>query len=222
MHTVAAESDACELPSGVTGACRAGVCAAAIDEQSTSRRCHTVHTRFGDFEECAESHAQYRLSDEARTAAAQAIEARIREGVLYETRVSLVPLGDGGYNIIVFNLHDQGDVRGLVDPSFVAFEVGNYTAGSHWQSRVLQIWLSPYDEGWQISTQSGRRALSRGRAASGLGFLGVVNIRAFRTWLQQSFEHMSASPPSADGVERAVTVESAPSAPVEQSTPEPR
>jgi hypothetical protein len=85
-----------------------------------------------------------------------------------------------------------------VDPSFVAFEIGGFTQSSSWRSRLLQVWLTPYEDGWQISTEGGRHALRRGRAASMLGFLGVVNIQAFRRWLQEAFEHIERPPPRAE------------------------
>ncbi len=192
---LAPDGTECALSSGVAGVCAAGRCDMPVGDPEGGRRCRTLRTSFGSFEECSQSGLRFRLDPDELARESSRIEERIREGVLYDVFVTLVPLGDGGYNIVVFNRQDREHVQGLVDPSFVAFEVGNYTGRSRWRSRTLQIWLDPYSEGWQISTEGGRRALRRGRAASGLGFLGVVNIRAFRTWLQAAFEPMAAPAP---------------------------
>jgi len=182
----------CELASGLPGVCRVGSCVTAAPSEERVVTCRTINSRFGPYQDCSARGPRYQISAEGMVREATRIEDKIRDGVLYEVLVSLVPLSDGGYNILVFNRRPRDEVQGLVDPSFVAFEVGGYTSNSAWKSRELQIWLTPYAEGWQISTSGGRRALRRGRAASGLGFLGVVNIKAFRTWLQRAFRPMAA------------------------------
>lgn len=196
---VALDGTSCDIASGITGSCNAGHCVATVDETARHVRCRPAYTRRGTVEEsCSPTDTRYRMPTADLIAEAARVETRIREGVLYDVHVSLVPLADGGYNIVLFNRRSRDEVAGLVDPSFVAFEIGGFTQSSSWRSRLLQVWLTPYEDGWQISTEGGRHALRRGRAASMLGFLGVVNIQAFRRWLQEAFEHIERPPPRAE------------------------
>lgn len=149
---------------------------------------------FGPERECRRR-TRFALEPAELDAEAAKIQERIRDHVLYDVDVSLVPLADGGANIVVFNRRPRDDVRGLVDPSFVAFEVAGFTEQSDWKSRQLMIWLEPYVDGWQIPTSGGRRAVRRGRQASVLGALGVVEITSFRRWLQRTFSRIEAPPP---------------------------
>jgi hypothetical protein len=204
---LAPEGSDCLLSSGVPGTCVASKCEIPDTDVARSRKCRTVRTVFGSYEDCTTRAVRIRLSQEDLAAEAAKIEKKIADGVLYDVMVSLVPLADGGYNILVFNRRSRGTVQGLVDPSFVAFEVGGFTSRSRWRSRTLQIWLNPYSEGWQISTEGGRRALRRGRAASRLGFLGVVDVRAFRSWLQRAFEPIVAPAMDVSSVSPGVSTE---------------
>jgi hypothetical protein len=122
------------------------------------------------------------------------LEEDLARELRYDMKVALVPLPDGGYNILTFNRRPRTDVRGLCDPSFVAFNIASFTAGSHWKSRGLQIWIKPYEEGWYLSTAGSREAMRQGRAHSPLGWLGVVAVPAFRRWLEKSFKPLPQVP----------------------------
>lgn len=105
---------------------------------------------------------RYRLSDEQLAQESRRLEERIREKLSYNVLVSLIPIADGGYNVGVFNRRERTDVKGLVDPSFVAFTIVSFTERSNWKSRTLQIWGSSYAEGWAISTRGSRQAVDHG------------------------------------------------------------
>lgn len=70
--------------------------------------------------------------------------------------------------------------------------------GTHHIDRLFHlgtICLDPYNDGWQIRTAGGRKGVRRGRDASVLGALGVVDIKGFRTWLQRTFRSLTPPPP---------------------------
>ncbi len=184
----------CRLPSQLPGRCRNGTCTAGEIRTDRGERCQYVLGPYGVQEEC-KKRTRFALEPAEMEREAQKIARQIRDDVLYDVEVRLVPLADGGNNILVFNRHSRSEVKGLVDPSFIAFEVAQYTEESDWKSRMLHVWIDPYEEGWQISTRGGRDAVKHGREASLLGALGVVHIKAFREWLQRSFKPLPRPEP---------------------------
>jgi hypothetical protein len=186
VFEVEEDGTTCRLPSQLPGRCSAGECVVREIRTDRGERCRVVRGPYGPMEQCTRR-TRFGLGDEEIEEEAAKIAKRIHENVLYDVDVRLVPLADGGNNILVFNRHARTDVRGLVDPSFVAFEIASYTEQSDWKSRMLHVWLDPYEDGWQISTRGGRKAVKRGREASILGGFGVVDIKSFRSWLQRSF-----------------------------------
>jgi hypothetical protein len=126
------------------------------------------------------------LSEDKLGKATEKLRKEIAKIVRYDVLVGLVLLPDGGY-IITTNLRTRNDVRGLVDPSFIAFTGASHTSSTHWKSRMFQIWLSPFSEGWVIPTAGTRKAQQKGKDASRLGWLGVVEVKTYRTWLEKTF-----------------------------------
>ena len=83
-------------------------------------------------------------------------------------------------------------VRGMIDPSLVAWEVAKFTQKTNWRSNNAQIWTIPRQDGWHIPTSGSRKALRRGKAAAGvLGqWFGVVEVTAYRKWLEKNFRYL--------------------------------
>lgn len=169
---------ACATEAGRSGTCEGGAC---VEAQLESRRIK--------FELPAEQVARIETD----------LEARMSTNLRYDLKVSMVALVGGGYNIVLHNRRPRTEVRGLCDPSFVAFELAGYTASTEWKSRHMHVWLRPYEEGWGAPTQGGRTALERGRANSVLGMFGVVDVRAFRTWLEKVFTPLDPRPAQRGG-----------------------
>ena len=157
-------------------------------EQAASRekKCRYVRGYYGKQKKCRNG-LRFLLAEEKWEKERKRIRDRISNEVRYDMLVGLVELPTGGYNIITTNLRTRQEVRGLVDPSFVAFSMASFTASTVWKSRGLQIWMEPYIEGWTIPTKGSRVAQRKGMAASGLGFLGVVNVKEYRKWLEKTF-----------------------------------
>lgn len=198
--TTAAEDGAlCRLPSNMYGRCESGECIIGEISTETRQRCRTVRGLYGSHREC-EDRLRYALTPDEIAGAERVIAKRIKDSVLYDVHVSLVALADGGYNIVLFNKHSRDDLRGLIDPSFIALEVATYTDSTNWKSRMLQVWIEVYQDGWQIPTSGGRRAVKKGQEASALGYFGVVEIKSFRTWLQRSFLRMEPAAPQRESV----------------------
>jgi hypothetical protein len=70
---------------------------------------------------------------------------------------------------------------------------------------MLQIWLRSYQEGWAAPTKGSREAVAQGRANSALGAYGVVEVRAFRKWLETQFFAMDGRDKEQD-LPRAMSV----------------
>lgn len=194
LITQAEDGALCRLPSNMYGRCEAGSCIIGEIEIDSRERCRTVRGHYGSHRQC-EPRLRYGLSDEEIRREEKEIATRIKSSVLYDVDVSLIMLADGGYNIAVFNKHSRDDIRGLIDPSFIALEVASYTDSTDWKSRMLQVWTEVYEDGWQIPTSGGRKAVRKGQEASSLGYFGVVEIKSFRTWLQRSFLRMERAEP---------------------------
>ena len=196
VSTALPDGDACEAPSGRDGTCAGGRCRVELsDEAEDERVCEEVVGRWGRVRRRCRGGTRFRLPETELQAAAARFADRIAEQVSYEVSVSLVPLADGGYNVVVTNIRDRDSVQGLVDPSLIAWEVAHLTRATDWSSRNLIVWVTPYTEGWMIPTRGGREAVSRGRRRAGfLGALGVVNLPEFRRWLALHFTR--ATPPA--------------------------
>ena len=182
----------CEMHSGAPGVCNAGeecVFDEAVAEAGADicrmrwvwsgyRRVKKKRCRKG---------LRYRISSDRLAEQREKIRGAIENEVRYDTHVGLIQLADGGYNINVSNARKREDIRGLVDPSFVAFSLASFTSKTNWKSRNLNIWLSPLLEGWTIPTSGSRKAIKKGKAASALGHWGVVHVKTYRKWLEKNF-----------------------------------
>ena len=210
VNTSNVDGGACRAPSGREGTCHTGLCSVDLTgDGRNSTVCRTLYDPWWGltYRDC-DPGLKYRLSGDALTDAAHTIEKDIAKTLHYDVAVRLVPIADGGYNIVVHNLNDRHTVKGLIDPSFVAFSIANATARSSWRSRQAQIWVTPYSEGWSIPTSGSRAAIRKGRAASGLGLFGVVDIDAYRGYLEKAF----ASLPAAQALPGTVALDVVPAA----------
>lgn len=195
-RTAEADDTTCRTLAGAPGACGEGHCqiqrAVALERDADcARRRGRVYPRRG----CGKG-TKYLLDDETLTKERQKISRRIEREVRYDIFASLVELPDGGYNIVTTNLRSRKEVRGLMDPSFVAFTIAQVTGASSWRSRNLLIWLDAGTEGWIIPTGGSRKAMAKGKRAAGvLGQYGVVNVQAYRKWLEATFRPLEPATP---------------------------
>ena len=180
----------CETAVGRKGTCGSDGC--EISPTKPTRSCRVVWNPYlGARLKCTVG-LRYSLPPDKVAKAEAAIAKGIAHEDLYDLKAALVKLPKGGYNIALFNRRPRSDVRGLCDPSLVAWNVSEYTRHSNWKSADLQIWLNPYREGWGLSTRGGRTAVHAGQASSPLGALGVVQVEAFRRWLLKAFRPLKA------------------------------
>lgn len=178
----------CTASSGAPGLCTEGRCEVGEADLVGTKNCERMYDAYyGEYRTVCDKTLAYILPEEERAEAERDIEKAIAKQLRYDMAVRLVPVPGGGYNIVAYNRHDRSDVRGICDPSLVAFTVANYTLDTNWKSRALHVWLNPLEEGWQIATAGSRKAVRKGRQASDLGWLGVIEIEAFRDWLAREF-----------------------------------
>jgi hypothetical protein len=185
------EGAVCGTRSEAPGRCRVGRC--ALDAEAASVRpesCRQELRRgwYGlELARICRRGLKFALDGDELEEAREKIQKLLDEGVRYDMHIALVALPDGGYNIVTVNQRSRREVRGLVDPSFVAFTLASYTEKTPWRSRALQVWLEPYGDGWTIPTAGTRTAVRKGQAANALGFFGVVDVKAYRQWLESTF-----------------------------------
>lgn len=185
-RTAAPPAAPCKSATGAPGACADARCMADLDREPEVK-CTSVYDPWAGRVPRCTGGLRFRLPAD-QVAKAEADLARgIADVVRYDMRAALVGLPQGGYNVVLYNKRDRTVVRGLCDPSFVAYQVAGYTAGSSWKSQNMHVWLAPYREGWGLMTSGSREAVMEGRSKSLLGALGVVEISAFRTWLEKTF-----------------------------------
>jgi hypothetical protein len=178
----------CRTPSGAAGQCNVtGACTLLAEDPSHACEEPRRHRPRGA--RCQPLRLTLESSKLVEIEAA--LEKRISQNLRYDVRPALVALHGGGYNIVLHNRRTRDELRGLCDPSFVAWEISGYTEGTGWKSNHMQIWLSPYEEGWALPTRGGRVALRRGREASAWGMFGVVEVAAYRKWLERAFRPLS-------------------------------
>lgn len=184
----------CKTEARAKGTCADGACTLVDDGQAEpTQRCRLrYHPYRGVYRACSASGLQFALTDQERAKAVAELTKHFDEEVRYDLHVALVELPDGGYNIVTANKRTRDEVRGLVDPSFVALIVAAYTATTGWRSRQLLVWLDPFEEGWALPTSGSRKAMQEGRKASQLGFLGVIDVKPYREWLERSFRRLPA------------------------------
>jgi hypothetical protein len=163
----------CTTVAGRVATCTHGICSAGLSASDSA-----VQNERG---------VRYVLPTKEVRTIEGALEARIADELRYDMKVVLVPLASGGYNIVLHNRRLRTEVRGLCDPSFVALNIAEYTARTNWKSENLHIWLVPFQEGWAVSTRGSRASVEKGQASSPLGMFGVIDVRAFRTWLERAF-----------------------------------
>jgi hypothetical protein len=182
----------CESHNGALGQCSGGYC--LYDEELTLNRepnCRIIRDGWGRKRKKCKKTLKYQLDD----VTIKKVQAKVKKSVLttmrYDVHIGVIKGFDGGYNLVVTNKHTQNVVRGMVDPSLVAWEVAQYTQRSNWRSGYLQVWMSPRHDGWQIPTSGSRKALRKGRAKAGwLGQLGVVDLKTYRVWLEKTFQRI--------------------------------
>lgn len=186
----------CSSSTGQPGQCAAdGNC---FPIANTSRKCvMRWNNDFGWMPDCR-SGLKFHLEAAEVARTESDLEKRMAANLRYDLKVILVELVGGGYNIVLHNRRPRTEVRGLCDPSFVAFEMAGFTASTNWKSQNLHVWLRPYEEGWGTPTRGSRIAVEQGRANSALGALGVVDVRAFRTWLEKAFVPLNPTGPKVD------------------------
>ena len=186
------DGDTCETAAGRKGACATGTCAPMATGQE--ERCRIAFDEdVGYYRRCAKTLA-VNLPPEKLREIESKIATSINESYRYDVKVSLVEQADGGYNVVVYNRRPHTDLRGVCDPSFIAWQVADATTNSNWKSRQLHIWLKPYLEGWGLSTRGSREAVRHGRSGSVLGWAGVLDAPSFRKWLEKEFRPLVSVP----------------------------
>lgn len=198
----------CSSSTGRSGRCADGNCLA--DLANDARKCVMRWNSYLGWMPDCRSGLKFHLEAEEVARTESDLEKRMASNLRYDLKVALVELVGGGYNIVLHNRRPRTEVRGLCDPSFVAFEMAGFTAGTNWKSQNLHVWLRPYEEGWATPTRGSRIAVEQGRANSALGALGVVDVKAFRTWLEKAFTPLDPNSPKAGRDSVAATAPLAP------------
>ncbi len=142
-----------------------------------------------------------RLKPEEIKKAEAAISKLLKEEAVYEVSCYLEEV-EGGYNIVVVNKAEQGDVSGLIDPSFVVYYVAPFTRGTNWKSETLKIWLVDSLEGYGILTKDCRiaeNAASTSVPIYWFYYMKVLNPSEFRKLIKPKFFKL---PPHPEAVAR--------------------
>lgn len=189
----------CENSLGAPGKCQAGYCRYDIDlEIKPEIKCSyqnyynysgkVIHRE----KRCREKKSvKFKISDEELKKASHKIKTSIMKNLRYDVHIGIVHSHNGGYNIIITNTNKKDKVRGMIDPSLVAWEIASFTEKTDWRSANLQVWTSPRHDGWHMTTSGSRKAVKKGQAGAGwLGMYGVVNVRTFRVWLEKNFKYI--------------------------------
>jgi len=188
----------CENDLGAPGQCQSGYCRYDDDiEIKTEVRCgyKNYYDRLGRVyreKKCrSKKKVQFKISKEKLSKAAKKLKRSIMKNLRYDVHVGIVHSHSGGYNIVITNTNKKDKVRGMIDPSLIAWEIASFTKKTNWRSANLQVWTRPRHDGWHMSTSGSRRAIKKGQAAMGwLGAYGVVNLRTFRIWLEKNFRYI--------------------------------
>ena len=134
---------------------------------------------------------QFKINNKKLSKAAKKLKKSIMKNLRYDVHVGIVHSHSGGYNIVITNTNKNNKVRGMIDPSLIAWEIASFTKKTNWRSANLQVWTRPRHDGWHMSTSGSRRAVRKGQAAAGwLGMYGTVNVRTFRVWLEKNFRYI--------------------------------
>ena len=134
---------------------------------------------------------QFKINNKKLSKAAKKLKKSIMTNLRYDVHVGIVHSHSGGYNIVITNTNKKNKVRGMIDPSLIAWEIASFTKKTNWRSANLQVWTRPRHDGWHMSTSGSRRAVRKGQAGAGwLGMYGVVNVRTFRVWLEKNFRYI--------------------------------
>lgn len=185
----------CYTDGGAVGACLDGMCRVETARLDTPEPiCKRRWVRYRGWVGGCRTPSRQRLTPAELREEETRIQAALDKTVRYDMRAALVALPSGGYNIVLHNRRARTDLRGLCDPSFVAFTMADVTRNSSWKSRSLHVWLRPYEEGWRIATRGSRAAIDAGRRSSLLGQLGVVEVSTFRKWLEKEFRPLAPAP----------------------------
>ena len=134
---------------------------------------------------------QFKINNKKLSKAAKKLKKSIMKNLRYDVHVGIVHSHSGGYNIVITNTNKKNKVRGMIDPSLIAWEIASFTKKTNWRSANLQVWTRSRHDGWHMSTSGSRRAVRKGQAGAGwLGMYGVVNVRTFRVWLEKNFRYI--------------------------------
>ena len=185
----------CKTAIGISGTCMGGGCTTGDDAgKSKDVSCRRVWNSWYGWVSRCRSSLLYFLAPEDIPAIETKIEDLISDQLRYDMKASVIELADGGYNIVLHNRRERTEIRGLCDPSLVAFSLAGYTAGTDWKSVNLHVWVRPFKEGWAVPTAGSRTAIQKGRARSVLGAYGVVDVKGFRMWLEKTFHALPDVP----------------------------
>jgi len=189
------DSTECKTTIGISGTCMGGACTTGDDAgKSKDVTCRRVwNSWYGWVSRCSSS-LLYFLAPEDIPAIETKIQNLISDQLRYDMKASVIELSDGGYNIVLHNRRERTEIRGLCDPSLVAFSLAGYTSGTDWKSVNLHVWVTPFKEGWAVPTAGSRTAIQKGRARSVLGAYGVVDVKGFRMWLEKTFHVLPEVP----------------------------
>jgi hypothetical protein len=189
----------CENNLGAPGKCQTGYCRYDDDiEIKTEVKCgyKNYYNAYGQIvyreKRCRNKKGmQFKISNEELKKASSKLKKSIMKNLRYDVHVGIVHSHSGGYNIIITNTNRKDKVRGMIDPSLVAWEIAEFTRKTNWRSANLQVWTRPRHDGWHMSTSGSRKAVRKGQAGAGwLGMYGVVNVRTFRVWLEKNFKYI--------------------------------
>ena len=189
----------CENILGAPGTCQSGYC--KYDDRIESKpdiRCsyQNYYDDWGNIihrqKNCRnKKKIKFKISDEKIRSAASKIKTSIMKNLRYDVHVGIVQSYNGGYNIIITNTHKKDKVRGMIDPSLIAWNIATFTKRTNWRSANLQVWIRPRHDGWHMTTSGSRKAVKKGQEGAGwLGRYGVINVKQFRIWLEKNFKYI--------------------------------
>ena len=181
----------CENELGIYGTCQNGYCKYEKSVHEKEKNCYKRYDYWGRAITVCKENVKAELSFEKLNENRNDLTRKIVKALKYDVHVGLIKSYDGGYNIIITNTRKRNVVRGMVDPSLVAWDIALFTRKTNWKSNHAQIWTLPRKEGWHIPTDGSRKALRKGQAAAGiLGIFGVVELETYREWLEKKFRYI--------------------------------
>ena len=178
----------CENELGIYGTCQNGYCKYERSTHEKEKNCYKRYNYWGQAITVCKENMKAELNFESLNESRSKLTQTILKSMKYDVHVGLVKSYDGGYNIIITNTRKKNVVRGMIDPSLVAWNIALFTRKTDWKSNHAQIWTTPRQDGWHIPTDGSRKALRKGQAAAGiLGIFGIVELETYREWLEKKF-----------------------------------